>query len=182
LGARPRIVIAAEHALFSDGLRTVLTSSRRFAVVHNTSDGVEAFRLTRELKADVLVLDLAIFPDGVMPPDVASSLAPTALVVLTTTLPRAAIQPLIELGARGVVLKEARAGLLLRAIRTVLAGKHWVDQEPVADFRQALGRLGARTRQRSFGLTDRESEIVAAVAAAYTNKDIAQRFDISETR
>ena len=181
LDGRPRIVVAAEHALFGDGLRTLLKSSRRFVVVHSTSDGHEALRRTQELKPDVLVLDLAAFPDGVIPPGMASSLAPTALVVLTTTPHRSAIEVLIELGARGVILKDARAGLLLRAIRAVVAGGYWVDQEPVTDFAQALYRLGARNRQRAFGLTDRESEIVGAVAAAHSNKDIAQLFDISET-
>jgi two-component system, NarL family, nitrate/nitrite response regulator NarL len=181
LVARPRIVVAAEHALFGDGLRTLLKSSRRFVVVHSTSDWLEALRRTRELKPDVLVLDLAVFADGVMPPDVASSLAPTALVVLTTAPHRSVIEVLIELGARGVILKDAHAGMLLRAIRAVVAGEYWVDREPVTDFPQALHRLGARRRQRTFGLTDRESEIVAAVAAAYSNKEIAQLFDISET-
>jgi two-component system, NarL family, nitrate/nitrite response regulator NarL len=178
---RPRIVVAAEHALFGDGLRTLLKSSRRFVVVHSTSDGHEALRRTRELKPDVLVLDLAAFPDGVIPPGVASSLAPTALVVLTTAPHRSAIEGFLELGARGVILKDAHAGLLLRAIRAVVAGEYWVDREPVTDFPEALYRLGTRTRQRTFGLTDRESEIVGAVASAYSNKEIAQLFDISET-
>ena len=178
---RPRIVVAAEHALFGDGLRTLLKSSRRFVVVHSTSDGHEALRRTRELKPDVLVLDLAAFPDSVIPPGVASSLAPTALVVLTTAPHRSAIEVFIELGARGVILKDAGAGLLLRAIRSVIAGGYWVDREPVTDFAQALYRLGVRTRQRTFGLTDRESEIVGAVASAYSNKEIAQLFEISET-
>ena len=177
---RPRIIVAAEHTLFGDGLRTLLKSSRRFAVVH-TRDGIEAFERTLQLKPDVLVLDLAVFPESLRSPAVASSLVPTALVALTTDLSPSSVQLIIELGARGVLLKDARAGLLVRAIRTVAAGEYWVDREPVADFRQALERLAARKRQPTFGLTHRESEIVAAVAAAYTNKDIAQLFEISET-
>jgi two-component system, NarL family, nitrate/nitrite response regulator NarL len=178
--ARPRVVVAAKHALFGDGLRTVLKSSRRFQVVLNTSDGIEALQRTRELKPEVLVLDLAVFPENLIP-QVTSSLSPTALVVLTTALHPSAIQQLINLEARGVILKDAHAGLLVRAIRAVVAGKYWVDREPVTDFRQALYRLGARKRQHSFGLTDRESEIVVAIAAAYSNKDIAHLFAISET-
>jgi two-component system nitrate/nitrite response regulator NarL len=181
LDIRPRVVIAAEHGLFGDGLRTLLKSSRRFLLVHYTSNGVEALQRTRELKPEVLVLDLAVFPERLISPVVADSLSPTALVVLTTALPRPAIQPLIELGARGVILKDARAGLLVRAIRAVLAGEYWVDREAVTDFAQALHRLEARKRQRPYGLTDRESEIVTAVASAYSNKDIAQLFAISET-
>lgn len=181
LDVRPRVVVAAEHGLFGDGLWMLLKTSRRFLVVHNTSNGVEALQRTRELKPDLLVLDLAIFPKRLMSPEVAPSLSPTALVVLTTALRRSAIQPLIELGPRGVILKDARAGLLVRAIRAVLAGEYWVDREAVTDVAHALHRLEARKRQRPYGLTDRESEIVAAVAAAYGNKDIAQLFAISET-
>jgi DNA-binding NarL/FixJ family response regulator len=181
LETRPRVVVAAEHALFGDGLGTLLKSSRRFLVVHNTSDGFEALERTQELKPDVLVLDLAVFPEGALTPEMASSISPTALVVLTTSLNRTAIQMLIEFGARGVILKNSDAGLLVRGIRSVVAGKYWVGREPVTDFPQALYQLGARRPQRTFGLTARESEIVVAVAAAYTNKDIARLFAISET-
>jgi len=172
--------VAAEHALFGDALRTLLKSTRRFAVV-NTTDGIEAFERTLELRPDVLVLDLAVFPESLRSSAVASSLVPTALVALTTDLSVSSVQLIIELGTRGVLLKDARAGLLVRAIRAVVGGDYWVDREPVSDFRQALQQLVARKRQPTFGLTQRESEIVAAVAAAYTNKDIAQLFEISET-
>jgi DNA-binding NarL/FixJ family response regulator len=181
LGSRTSVIVAAEQGLFGDGLGTLLKSSRRFLVVHNTSDGVEALQRTRELRPDVLVLDLAVLPERLMSPELGASLPPTALVVLTPALARSAVQPLIDLGTRGVILKNARAGLLVRAIGEVVAGKYWVDREQATDFPEALHRLAARQRRRTYGLTDRESEIVAAVAAAYSNKDIAQRFDISET-
>jgi len=181
VNSRPRIVVAAENALFGDGLQTVLKASRRFRVIHNSNHAIDALQRTRELKPDVLVLDLAVLHEGFDLREAASSLSPTALLVLTSSLDRSAIQPLIDVGTRGVVLKDARASILLRAIRAIVDGQSWVDRGPVTDLPQALYRLESIKRQRRFRLTNRECEIVAAVADAYTNKDIAQRFEISET-
>jgi DNA-binding NarL/FixJ family response regulator len=179
--SRPRVVVAAENALFGDGLRTLLKASRRFRVIHNSNHAIDALQRTRELKPDVLVLDLALLPESLDLREAAASLSPAALLVLTTSLDRAAIQPLIDVGTRGVVLKDARAHVLVRAIRAIVDGQLWVDRGPVTDLPQALQRLESMKRQRHFGLTNRECEIVAAIAEAYTNKDIAQRFEISET-
>jgi DNA-binding NarL/FixJ family response regulator len=89
---------------------------------------------------------------------------------------------LFHLGARGVVLKDSGSTVLVRAIRTIMTGRSWLDRESVSDLVHAVSQLnGKRARPaRDFGLTARELEIVAAVATASCNKEIAHRFSIAE--
>jgi DNA-binding NarL/FixJ family response regulator len=72
----------------------------------------------------------------------------------------------------------------MRAIRTVMAGEYWVGREPVSNLVQYLRTLVQTTaqeaKQRKFGLTPRELEIVSAVVAGFANKEIAEHFKISE--
>ena len=88
----------------------------------------------------------------------------------------------IQLGARAVVLKHSATEVLFECVHTVMAGRYWVASENVSDLMQALSKpLPSRgTEDRTFGLTARELEITGAVVAGYTNKDIAQKFSISE--
>jgi len=88
------------------------------------------------------------------------------------------------LGARGVVLKDCGTEILMRSIRSVLAGEYWVGREPVSNLMQYLrGLMDSSTkisRQKRFGLTPRELDIVSAVVAGFANKEIAEHFKISE--
>ncbi len=90
----------------------------------------------------------------------------------------------LQLGARGVVLKDSATQLLLKSIHTVMSGEYWVGRESVSNLVQYLRNLvqssGEEAKQKKFGLTPRELEIVSAVVAGYSNKEIAEYFKISE--
>ena len=81
-------------------------------------------------------------------------------------------------------MKDTPTQLLFKAIRTVMSGEYWIGRESVSDIIQTLRDLAyfIRTERRkdNFGLTPRELEIVRALSAGDTNKDIAKRFSISE--
>ncbi|HEX4921578.1 MAG TPA: response regulator transcription factor, partial [Candidatus Bathyarchaeia archaeon] len=90
----------------------------------------------------------------------------------------------LQLGARGVMLKGSPTEILLKAIQTVMAGGYWVGRERVANLVQYLRDLmqssGEEVRRRRYGLTPRELEIVSAVVAGYSNKEIAAHLKISQ--
>jgi DNA-binding NarL/FixJ family response regulator len=89
----------------------------------------------------------------------------------------------IQLGARGLVLKESGAAVLLKGIRGVMAGQYWIGREAVADLLDVLRSLSASdgdAPRKDFGLTAREIDIIGAVVAAYGNKEIGERLQISE--
>ncbi len=182
-----RIVIADDHPIFRDGLRRLLEAEPDLKVLGEASDGAEAVRLARQLKPDILLLDLAMprHPGLEALRDLSTGPgSPVRVILLTAAAEKGQIVEALQLGARGVVLKDSATQLLLKAIHTVMSGEYWVGRESVSNLVQYLRTLmqssSDEARQRKFGLTPRELEIVSAVVAGYSNKEIAEYFKISE--
>lgn len=180
-----RILLADDHPIFRDGLRRLLEADPGFRVVGEASDGAEAVAMARKLKPDLLLLDLAMphHPGLEAVRELGSSENPTRILLLTAAVEKEQIVEALQLGARGVVLKESATQLLLNSIRAVMAGQYWVGRETISNLVEYLRRLLApppTPKQKKFGLTPRELEIVSAVVAGYTNKDIAAHYKISE--
>jgi len=85
----------------------------------------------------------------------------------------------LQMGVHGVVMKRAPLETFVKSIRMVMAGEYWIPRSNISDLIRVLqgDRPELSPKQH---LTARELEIVRAVAAGYTNKDVAQRFSISE--
>ncbi len=183
-----RILIADDHPIFRDGLRRLLETEPDLKVIGEACDGAEAVKLARQLKPDILLLDLAMprHPglEALREMSSASNQNAVRVILLTAGAEKAQIVEALQLGARGVVLKDSATQLLLKAIHTVMAGEYWVGRESVSNLVQYLRTLvqssGEEARQKKFGLTPRELEIVSAVVAGYSNKETAEYFKISE--
>jgi two-component system, NarL family, nitrate/nitrite response regulator NarL len=184
-----RIVIADDHPIFRDGLRRLLEAEPDLKVIGEACDGAEAVKLARQLKPDIMLLDLAMprHPGLEALRDMATGQAGSGavrVILLTAAAEKNQIVEALQLGARGVVLKDSATQLLLKSIQTVMSGEYWVGRESVSNLVQYLRTLvqssGEEARQRKFGLTPRELEIVATVVAGYSNKEIAEYFKISE--
>jgi two-component system nitrate/nitrite response regulator NarL len=176
-GAPIRIIIADDHAIFRDGLRRLLVSEKDFVVIAEASDGKEAVFLTRQLKPDILLLDLAM--PRVPGMEALREMAHAGVSVYTILL-TAAIEPFevtcaMRLGARGVVLKASPPELLLSCIRAVSEGQHWVGSGVLTDW----ARLGQESGGGS-DLTSREIEIISAIKTGRSNREIALQLSISE--
>jgi two-component system, NarL family, nitrate/nitrite response regulator NarL len=181
-----RIVIADDHPIFRRGLRNLLEAEPGFAIVGEASDGEEAIRLARSVQPDVLLLDVAM--PGLSGMDALAELAGTPeptfrTILLTASIEKAEIVKALQLGAAGVVLKSSATELLLKSIRSVMAGEHWIGREAVADLVQALrvyvDAPAEKPARERFGLTARELEITSAVVAGLSNKEIAKKFTLS---
>lgn len=183
-----RIVIADDHPIFRDGLRRLLETETDLKVIGEACDGAEAVKLARQLKPDILLLDLAMPRqhglEALREMSTSSNQGSVRIILLTAAAEKKQIVEALQLGARGVVLKDSATQLLLKSIYTVMAGEYWVGRESVSNLVQYLRNLmqssGEEARQRKFGLTPRELEIVSAVVAGYSNKEIAEYFKISE--
>lgn len=175
-----RIVIAGEHAIFRHGLRHLL-EARAGLCVYEVGDATSAVSLVRELPADILLLGLnsSRGPSLEILQELSAHSART--IVLTDRIDSPDVTSALQLGARAVLAKDSAPDVLFTCIQSVMAGHFWIGQEAAAGAMPELRKLEAARRQsKVFGLTRREIEIVRAVVAGCTNKEIAERSSISE--
>jgi two-component system, NarL family, nitrate/nitrite response regulator NarL len=179
-----RVFIANGHTLFREGLRRLLEAGG-FEVVGETANGESVATMAERTQADVILLD------GGMPRKNAieilralSALGVRARTLLLTSASddRAQVVQALKLGAHGVIPQESTPQRLFESIRCVMEGEYWIGKESLSDLVKALrndSHHEGSSRQKRFGLTPRELEIITLVVAGYSNPDIAQRFSIS---
>ena len=176
------IVIADAQPIFREGLQKLLEAKAGLRVVGVAADGEETVRLVRRLKPKVLLLDLSMpkVPGLEALRELSKLGIQTRTIVLTAAIEKEQVMEALELGARGIVLKDSALELLLKSLRCVSDGQYWVDNESVSDLIQALRRMTPDHRpSRDFGLTSREMQVIALIVAGYTNKDLARKLGIS---
>jgi DNA-binding NarL/FixJ family response regulator len=108
----------------------------------------------------------------------APELASTRVILLTAAIDSSDLLRAVQSGVRGVVLKQSATRELIEGIHQVMAGKLLLGGDVADDLAQAVRKASA-SRERPFGLTPREIEIVTAIANGDSNRDIAGHLDIS---
>jgi two-component system, NarL family, nitrate/nitrite response regulator NarL len=107
----------------------------------------------------------------------------TRILLVTAAIERPDLVAAIQLGARGIVLKESTSDVLLHSIQAIMRGQYWLGRKAVANLaaasEQVTASFPAHTR-KLFGLTPREIEIVGAILVGMSNAEIATRFAISD--
>jgi DNA-binding NarL/FixJ family response regulator len=184
-GRTIRIVIADDHPMFRDGLRRLLEAEPGFEVVGEAGDGQEAVSAAAALRPDILLLDLAMpRVNGLQALEKLLDLGlPVRPVVLTAAVDSSDTINGLRLGARGVILKESATQVLYQCLHAVMDGEYWIDHERVQDIVQHMHESERAADQSSAPagrLTRRELQIVTTIVEGASNKDISQRFGLSE--
>lgn len=179
-----RVLIADDQAMIRSGLRLILEDQPDITVAGEAADGTEAIRLARELRPDVCLVDIRMPGlDGI---EVTRALAgtgvpdPLRVVIVTTFDLDEYVYGALQAGAVGFVLKDAGPALLVEAVRAAHAGDALISPQVTMRLLQRLGPAKApAVAQPAAALSEREVEVVQAVARGRTNVEIAGELFIS---
>lgn len=177
-----RILLADDHQIVRDGLRLLIDGQPDLRVVGQAANGKEALLKTRELKPDVVVMDLSM-PElnGLQATERLKSEFPELkIIALTAHEDEGYLSQLCKAGAAGYVLKRSAGDQLLQAIGAVAKGGVYFEPALASKAlaRQAAGPAAGRNTH-SAELSDREKEVLTRLAWGYSNKEIAADLGIS---
>jgi DNA-binding NarL/FixJ family response regulator len=168
-----RILIADDHAVVRRGLRSILQIEKDFQIVGEASNGAETVEKARQLKPDVIIMDL-IMPEksgGEATAEILAERPETRILLLTTFGTADDVAKALEAGAAGALMKTSDESEIIAAIRTVAAGGRAVSDE--------IKRLMAESPPTP-SLTSRQSEVLNAMSKGLSNAEIAKVFGINE--
>lgn len=178
-----RILIAEDHETVREGLKLLIDSQTDMEVCGEAGDGAAAVSLTKELKPDVVMMDVTM-PElnGLKATQKLVKFNPDVkIVTLTRHTDNGYLQELLKAGASGYILKQSPSAELLKAIRVVAGGGKYLD--PAVTDKVIVGMTAKQTKfesaQAGETVTPRELEVLRLIAWGFSNKEIAAQLDIS---
>lgn len=179
-----RIVIADERPFFRQGLRRLLESDAGLCVVGEASDASRTAVLVRDIKPDILLIDLDLSIELKIETLTTLGASPVRIVTMVSTDEKADILRAFMLGVHGIVLKASAPRVLLNSIHGVMAGQYSLEYESLGILVEALRAVPANGNGTScpkdYGLTRRELDIITKIASGRSNKEVGEEFSISE--
>ncbi|MBN8525615.1 MAG: response regulator transcription factor [Planctomycetes bacterium] len=174
LDTRPRILLADDHQLVRMGLRQMLIADGGFVVVAETDSGTQLEALVREHDPDVLVLDLQLRDGSALEriPALLAAAPHLAILVLSMHDQRVYAERCIKLGAKGYLMKEEAAALVVDAIRQVVSGGTFTSP--------SLGAGSPRGGPPIEQLSDRELQVFELTGDGLPTRAVAARLGLSE--
>lgn len=178
-----RILIAEDHATVREGFKLIVNGQEDMETVGEAGNGRDAVRLACELCPDIILMDISM-PElnGLKAAAQLKRIAPEIkILTLTRHTDEAYLQELLQAGVSGYVLKQSAPAELMRAIRAVAAGNNYLDPAVAGKVFHTYAEKKSKPRGEMRGkqLTARESEILRHIALGFSNKEIAEQFDIS---
>ena len=176
------LVLADDHPFILHGIEAVLRCEGDLRVLARCTNGEEALQAVRQHRPDILILDVRMpGKDGLaVLQEMKTEQLPTQVVLLTATLDDDDALEALQLGVRGVVLKEMAPRLLVECIRKVHAGEQWFERRSIGRIVEKLLRREVGARELAKTLTAREIEITRMAVSGLRNQDIADKLCISE--
>lgn len=175
--SRPRILLADDHTMFAQGLRSLLEDE--FELVGTVADGQTLIEAAHRLNPDVIVIDISM--PGMNGFDAARQLKkeelPARIIFLTMHADDSFVAEAFRCGGSGYVLKQSAGEELITAIGLVLAGQEYVT--PLLATESARGQSKGSDQTQTLRLTPRQREVLQLIIEGCTMKEIASRLGIS---
>jgi two-component system nitrate/nitrite response regulator NarL len=175
-----RLLIVDDHPVVRRGIRMSLAQTPRVQIVGEGGDGREALLLARELKPDVVLMDIDMPQmNGLAVTDLLRREMPDVKVLILSTYSNSDyVMRIIQCGARGFVLKEAAPEEVVQAIEAVQKGATHFSPEVARVALNQVVRGNGDTNAPLTRLTNREREVLLYIAEGFSNKEIATQLDI----
>ncbi|MCU1286202.1 MAG: two component transcriptional regulator, LuxR family [Acidobacteriales bacterium] len=180
-----RVLIADDDPLVRAAVGVLVSHEADLEIAGEATNGEEAIAMAQQLRPELLLLDLNMPKKAGLEAlrDMGDAIPGMKTILLTVAIEKRQIVEALQLGARGIVLKEAARTVLIDAIRAVMQGMYWINQQPVSDVRRVLHDLApavAVHSDKATLLSPKEKQIVTYIVEGCTNKDIAKSLETSE--
>ena len=178
-----RVLLVDDHTLFRSGVKALLQRHDGFEVVGEAADSLEGVKRARELKPDVVLLDLHM--PGVPGKDAVKLFLEespgTHVVMLTVSESADDLVHTLRAGASGYLLKNIETDTLLDLIRRAVAGDSVVSAEMTTKLVKGRAASSTDSAETKDALSPREREILGYLAKGASNKEIARTLDLAES-
>ena len=182
---KKRIIIIDDHPLFREGIKTILNRKPKYEVVGETGTGCEGLQMVKDLKPDLVLLDLSL-PDmrGIeLISDILKSAAKAGILIVSMHSKIDYIVKSFQYGAMGYIVKESAAETLLIAIEHIIKGDYYMDtsvsQKVVKKLATLPPKKSISVKPGYESLTPREQEVMAMLAEGMNAVQIADKLFIS---
>ena len=183
MSERLRVLLVDDHKLFRSGVKALLARQTDIEVVGEAADGLDGVQQARQLRPDVILLDLHM--PGVSGREAVKTLSEelpeTRVLMLTVSEDAEDLLDTLRAGAAGYLLKNIDAEYFVDAIRRAAAGDSVVSPEMTGKLVSGLKRKAAAPPPDKDLLSAREREILAALARGASNKELAREFELAES-
>lgn len=179
-----RVLLAEDHVVVREGLRILIEADGDIQVVEQAKTGREAVTMTRQLRPDVIVMDIAMpLLNGIQAAQQILSEAPkTKIVILSAHADPEYVDQVMALGVVGYLTKQTSAEMVARAVREVHAGGTFFSPSVTKHLRNSYQKAthpGRLPKRDTIRLTSREAELLQLIAEGHVNKQIASDLNIS---
>lgn len=177
-----KIIIVDDHAIFRDGLRSVLSQIEGFVVVDEACSGIELLKLLDTKTPDVILMDISMPEmDGIEAAEKALRKMPNLkILTLSSYSDHIYYYKAIQAGVHGFVQKKSGKSELEKAIRALKNNENYFPQEILRTLIFKIGKSGTESlRSTNIAISKRESEVLELICKGFTNIEIADKLNLS---